>query len=182
MWIKEGEMMAFNRVLSVSRLGIVTVVASAFLATATIGTSFTALGQDQSIATPKDVIFARKILMTTVANSMYPIDQMLQTGKIDLPTARHYADAIAGMMAAFPHLFPPTTNTWTPNAPRDPATDTFADPAIWTSFEFFYKEAKAAADYAYDASQAKSDEDFRKHAVQLRLTCDTCHATYQKNN
>ena len=141
-----------------------------------------AWGQDQSIVPPKDTIFARKILMTTVANSMYPLDQMLQTGKIDLPTARHHADAIAGMMTAFPHLFPPSTNTWTPNAPRDPATDTFADPSIWRSFEHFYKESKAAADYAYDASQAKDQEEFRKHATQLRLTCDTCHATYQKNN
>ena len=155
---------------------------SACLAATIVGMSFVAWGQDQSIATPKDVIFARKILMATVANSMYPIDQMLQTGKIDLTIAHHYADAIAGMMAAFPHLFPPTTNTWTPNAPRDPATDTFAAPAIWESFALFYKEAKAAAEYAYDASQAKDVEEFRKHAVQLRLTCDTCHATYQKNN
>src|SRR5215468_949153 len=46
-----------------------------------------AWGQDHSIVTPKDIIFARKILMATIANSMYPIDQMLQTGKIDLPLA-----------------------------------------------------------------------------------------------
>jgi cytochrome c556 len=147
-----------------------------------LGTGMGAFGQEQSSVTPKDVIFARKILMATIANSMYPIDQMLQTGKVELDTARHHADAIAGMLTAFPHLFPPTTNTWTPNAPRDPATDTFADPAIWQSYEFFYKESKAAAEYAYDASQAKNEEEFKKYAQQLRLTCDTCHATFQKNN
>jgi len=161
---------------------IASLLVSVGLAAGLLGTGIVAFGQDQSIAAPKDVIFARKILMTTIANSMYPIDQMLQTGKIDLPVARHHADAIAGMMAAFPHLFPPSTNTWKPNAPRDPAGDTFADPAIWQSYEFFYKEAKAAADYAYDASQAKDEAEFRKHAQALRLACDTCHATYQKNN
>jgi|tagenome__1003787_1003787.scaffolds.fasta_scaffold20941053_1 cytochrome c556 len=147
-----------------------------------LGTSIVASGQEQSSVTPKDVIFARKILMATIANSMYPIDQMLQTEKVDLDTARHHADAIAGMLTAFPHLFPPTTNTWTPNAPRDPATDTFAAPAIWQSFEFFYKESEAAAEYAYDASQAQNADEFKKYARQLRLTCDGCHATYQKNN
>lgn len=153
-------------------------VASAFLATAVTSV----LGQEQSSVTPKDVIFARKILMATIAINMYPIDQMLQTGKIDLPMGRHYTDAIAGMLLAFPHLFPPSTNTWTANAPRDPTTDTFADPTIWQSFDFFYKECKAGADYAYDASQARTEDEFKKHAAQLRLTCDTCHATYQKNN
>jgi cytochrome c556 len=162
--------------------GVARTVAGVGLAIGVLGTSLVAFGQEQGIATPKDVIFARKILMTTIANSMYPIDQMLQTGKIDLSVARHHADAIAGIMTAFPHLFLPATNTWTANAPRDAATDTFADPAIWRSYEFFYKECKAASDYAYDASQAKTEEEFRKHAVQLRLTCDTCHATYQKNN
>lgn len=161
---------------------IAAVIGGVFVAASVVGTSFMASGQDQSIATPKDVIFARKILMTTIANNMYPIDQMLQTGKIDLPTARHYANSLAGMLAAFPHLFPPSTNTWTPNAPRDPSVDTFADPSLWKAFEFFYKEAQAAADYAYDASQAPNEEEFRKHATQLRLTCDTCHATFQKNN
>jgi cytochrome c556 len=161
---------------------IASALAGAGLAISLLSTSPVAFGQEQGIAAPKDVIFARKILMATIANSMYPIDQMLQTGKIDLSVARHHADAIAGMLTAFPHLFPPATNTWTANAPRDAATDTFADPAIWQSYEFFSKECKAAADYAYDASQAKTEEEFRKHAVQLRLTCDTCHATYQKNN
>jgi len=162
--------------------GIASMLAGAALAIGLFSTNLVASGQEQGIAAPKDVIFARKILMATIANSMYPVDQMLQTGKIDLSVARHHADAIAGMMTAFPHLFPPSTNTWTANAPRDAATDTFADPAIWLSYEFFYKECKAAADYAYDASQAQTEEEFRKHAVQLRLTCDTCHATYQKNN
>ncbi len=151
------------------------------VATTVIGASFVAFGQDNGIA-PKDVIRARKIVMSTIANSMYEIDGMLQTGKIDLPKARHHADAISGLLVAFPHLFPPSTNTWTPNAPRDPVADTFTDPSLWKEFTFFYKEAQRAAEYAYDASRAENDAEFRKNATELRLACDTCHATFQKNN
>jgi cytochrome c556 len=165
----------FNQLLSRHR------AAGIFLAISVVGGSFMAFGQDNGIA-PKDVIFARKIVMSTIANSMYEIDGMLQTGKIDLPKARHHADAISGLLTAFPHLFPPATNTWTPNAPRDPATDTFTDPSLWTVFTFFYKEAQRAADYAHKASRAENEAEFRKNATELRLACDTCHATFQKNN
>lgn len=68
------------------------------------------------------------------------------------------------MMTAFTHSSR-ATNTWTPNAPRDPTTDTFADPTIWQSNEFSYKQAKAAADYANDASQAKDQDEFRKLVI-----------------
>lgn len=137
---------------------------------------------DRAPATPTDIIFARKVLMVGIANNMYEIEGMISSGKIDLARARANADSISAMMVAFPHLFPPTTNTWAPNVPRDPAVDTFADPAIWKSFTFFYKEAQASAKYAYDASRADNETDFKKFATELRLACDTCHATYQKNN
>jgi cytochrome c556 len=152
------------------------------LAAAIVGTSFMALGQDQSVATPKDVIFARKTLMATMANNMYPIDEMIETGKIDLPKARASADAISAMLMAFPLLFPSSTNTWTDKSSRDPAVDTFAAPTIWGEYPFFYKEAQAAAKSAFDLSHAENEADFRKYATDVRLACDTCHATFQKNN
>jgi cytochrome c556 len=158
------------------------VATAAAIASAVVGTSFMAAAQDQSIATPKDEIFARRILMSSIANAMTEIEAMTGSGKIDLPMGRAHADAISGMLTAFPHLFPPTTNTWTPNAPRDPATDTFTDPSLWKEFAFFYKEAHRAADYAHDASRAENEAVFKKNAADLRLTCDTCHATFQKNN
>ena len=80
-------------------------------------------------------------------------------------------------------LAPPSSHLPRPTgAPRDPAVDTFADPAIWKSFAFFYKESLSAAKYAYNASRAENEAEFKKSAVDLRLTCDTCHAAYQKNN
>lgn len=95
-----------------------------------VGTSFIALGQNQGAASTNDVIFARKTLMVSVATNMYPVDEMRQNGKYDLPRGRENADSISAMLMAFPHLFPPTTNTWTDKAPRDPAVDTFAAPAL----------------------------------------------------
>jgi cytochrome c556 len=147
-----------------------------------VGTSFMALGQDQSAATPKDVIFARKTLMVSIANNMTEIEAMIGSGKIDLAKGRAHADSISAMLMAFPHLFPPTTNTWKANAAPDPATGTFTDPSLWNVYAFFYKEAQAATEYAFNASRAENDTVFKKNAADLRLTCDTCHATFQKNN
>lgn len=142
-----------------------------------------ALAQDdQSAATPTDVIFARKVLMAVIASNMYEIEGMISSGKIDLARGRANADAISAMIMAFPHLFPPSTNTWLPNVARDPTVDTFADPAIWKSYTFFYKQSQASAKYAYNASRADSEADFKKFTAELRLACDTCHASYQKNN
>ena len=158
------------------------VATAAAVACAVVGTSFMAVAQDQSAATPKDVILARKSLMDSIGNNMMEIEAMTGSGKIDLLKAQGHADSISSMMMAFPHLFPPDTNTWVANAPRDPSTGTFTDPSLWKEYAFFYKEAKASSDYAHDASHARDAAEFKKLAVQMRLTCDTCHATFQKNN
>jgi cytochrome c556 len=160
---------------------MIALVGASLIAVA-VGTSLTAFGQDQSAASAKDIIFARKTLMATIANNMYPLDEMRETGKYDLNKGRASADSISAMLMAFPLLFPPTTNTWTDKAPRDPAVDTFAAPTVWEEFPFFYKEAQAAAKSAFDASHAENEADFRKKITDLRLACDTCHATFQKNN
>jgi hypothetical protein len=94
---------------------------------ALIGASSIVFAQDPNRASPKDVIFARKTLMNSIAANMYPIDEMLQTGKIDLVVGHANADSISAMLMAFPHLFPNSTNLWNQNAARNPATDTLAD-------------------------------------------------------
>jgi cytochrome c556 len=104
------------------------------------------------------------------------------TGKVNLQRGRAAADSISAMLQAFPFLFPRSTNTWTPGATADPARSTFADPHIWDEFDFFYKEAQAASKYALEASRAENETDFRKSVTQLRQTCDTCHAAFQKNS
>jgi cytochrome c556 len=154
-------------------------IGGACLAVALIGASSVALGQDQNPATPNDVIFARKTLMSSIGTNMYVIDGMLETGKIDLVAGRANAESISAMLMAFPHLFPNSTNLWKTNAARDPATDTLADAAIWESRSFFYKDAMAGSKYAFDASRAQNVADFTKSARDLRQTCDGCHSTYQ---
>jgi cytochrome c556 len=153
-------------------------IGGAFLAVALTASSVV-FAQDPNPASPKDVIFARKTLMNSIAANMYPIDGMLETGKIDLVNGRANAESISAMLMAFPHLFPNSTNLWLTNAKRDPATDTLADAAIWESRSFFNKEAMAASKYAFDASRAQNISDFRKSARDLRQTCDGCHSTYQ---
>jgi cytochrome c556 len=119
--------------------------------------------------------------MSVIARNMYPLDEMVYTGKINLPRGRGHADSIAAMLQAFPLLFPAHTNAYKPGT-ADPASATFADPHIWDQFDFFYKETMTAAKYAFDASRAENETQFRKSVTELRLTCDGCHATFQKNN
>jgi cytochrome c556 len=145
----------------------------------TVVASSVAFGQDANPASPKDIIVARKTLMNTIGTDMYPIDEMLETGKIDIAAARIPLESISAMLLAFPLLFPPSTNLWNPNAARNPATDTLADASIWESRSFFYTDAVSASKYAFEASRAQNAADFRKSARDLRLTCDGCHSTYQ---
>ena len=85
------------------------------------------------------------------------------------------------MLMAFPHLFPPSSNQWKPNADLDPGTDTFASPDVWSKFPDFYQRAAGASKTAYDMSRADKIDDFKTHARELRIICDTCHALYSEN-
>jgi cytochrome c556 len=67
-----------------------------------------------------------------------------------------------------------------PGADRDPATDTFASPDLWSNFGDFYQRAAAASKIAFEASHAKRGNDFRTLITQLRTACNSCHAVYQK--
>jgi cytochrome c556 len=144
-----------------------------------IGAGGAARCQDQSAATPKDAIYARKILMDSIDDHMNAVEGT--TGQtIDLDTAQQHADTISAMLLAFPHLFPPSTNQWQPNAQRDPAHDTYASPDVWKNFADFYQQAMAASKLAFNASRAKQEGDFKKAAASLRVACNACHSAYLK--
>ena len=155
------------------------VVAACFLATGGL-----ALAQEKGakgVPPPKDTIFARKILMGAIDMNMDDIETMLAPeGKLDSAEGREHADAISIMLMAFPHMFPPATNQWKPNVDRDPATDTFASPDLWTNFADFYKRAADASKLAFAASRAERADQFRASIAQLRAACNGCHAAYQK--
>jgi cytochrome c556 len=158
-----------------------TLVACLVLAAGLAGSD--ALGQDQGAATPADAIFARKTLMDTLSSKMDVIETATSSpNKIDLAAANEQADTVSVLLMAFPHLFPPATNQWKPNVDKDPGTDTFAAPEVWTQFADFYKQSTAASKLAYDASRATEEAEFRAAVAKLRAACDGCHTTYMKNN
>jgi len=130
---------------------------------------------------PKDTIFARKIVMGTIDMNMDEIETMLAPeGKLELDDAREHAEVISTLLLAFPHLFPASTNQWKQGATRDPATDTFANPAIWSNFADFYKRATEASKIAWQAAGAKKPEAFRPLIKELRVRCNGCHALNMK--
>jgi cytochrome c556 len=133
--------------------------------------------------TPKETIFARKILMGAIDMNMDEIETMLAPeGKLDLAEGQEHAETISTMLMAFPHLFPSASNQWKPGAARDPATDTFASPELWTNFADFYGRAGEASKLAWSASRARRAADFRGFIGQLRERCNACHALNLKTD
>jgi cytochrome c556 len=140
-------------------------------------------GEDRGAAPPKETIFARKILMDSIGRNMDDLEANAGSAKIELAEGRDHADIISVMLMAFPHLFPPSTNEWKPNVvDRDPGTDTFAAPEIWTGFADFYKRARDAADIAFKTSRVETEAAFKDQVAQLRIACDSCHAIYMKKD
>jgi cytochrome c556 len=155
-----------------------TVLAAAFLATSLVVACLAVLAQDRSAATDKDAIFARKTLMNVMCDKLMEIENMIASGRIDLDRVRAHGDAISVMLLAFPHLFPPSSNQWKPNADRDPVADTFASPDLWIAFPDFYRQAAAASKSAHAMGRADTIDDVKMHARELRIVCDSCHALY----
>ena len=154
-----------------------TAVTAGAILLAGVGMSTLAPGQDRSPAIAKDAIFARKILMVSIGQNMDEIEGMMASSKgVDMAEAVEHADNISIMLMAFPHLFPPATNQWKPGADRDPASDTFANPDLWSNFADFYRRAAEASQFAWDASRAKRPDEFRSLIGQLRQRCNACHA------
>src|SRR5215510_1234330 len=148
-----------------------------------LGLAGVAAGQERAAAPPKDVIFARKILMDTINTNMDELEGMIGAGKeLNLAEAREHADMISVMLMAFPHLFPESTNQWKPNVERDPGTDTYASPDLWANYADFYAKAASAAKIAYKASRAKQEADLKTFVAELRQGCNGCHAAYQKGD
>ena len=141
-----------------------------------------AWGQERGATPPKETIFARKVLMDSISTNMDELEANAGSAKVDLAEGRDHADIVSVMLMAFPHLFPPNTNEWKPNVDRDPGTDTFAAPEVWTGFAEFYQRARDAADIAFKASRTETEQAFKDQVAQLRVACDSCHGVYMKKD
>jgi len=167
-------------VIALKQCRLMAAVIGGCVAATLLGASLTASAQDQSAATAKDAIFARKTMMDTLSDNMDQIEGMIAANKLDIADAHEHADTISVMLMAFPHLFPPSTNQWKAGADPDPVTGTYASPDVWTKFVDFYKRANDASKSAYDMSRAEKDDDLKAKTAQLRTACNGCHAAYLK--
>jgi cytochrome c556 len=131
---------------------------------------------------PHDVVFARRILMSGISSNMDEIIGILEApGDFDLLGAREHAAEISTMLLAFPHLFPPATDTWSKAFEEDDAARvSFAKSEVWQTFDDFYARAQAASQTALDASLARRADQFRQLALDLQRECDGCHAQYRR--
>ena len=130
------------------------------------------------ITEPNEVIEARRALMTEVETLMKPIDSFIVGEPADAATLRTNATTIEPMLLALPHLFPPTTNLFDPEAHDPPTT---ALPTIWQRFPAFQTFAESAERAA--AALAKSEDGeqpLRDASARLRASCDACHAAFMK--
>lgn len=165
---------------TISRAWMFTRLGAAAVALAVLAAAPPTRAQDQGAATAKDVILARKTVMDSLSDKMDQIEEMISTGKIRLDAAHDLADTISVMFMAFPHLFPPSSNQWKPNADLDPGTDTFASPDVWTKFADFYQRAATASKVAFGMSHADKDDALKSLTAELRKDCNSCHDAYLK--
>jgi cytochrome c556 len=127
------------------------------------------------ITNPAEVIGARQALMIAIEELMRPIDTYTVDGAEDAATLTAAAETIAAMLLAVPHLFPPPTNLYDPEAEM-PAT--LALPKIWEQFPTFYAMAAAASTTASTMAEATNAEQLRTASLNLRASCDACHELY----
>lgn len=122
---------------------------------------------------PDDVIAARRRLMLELQTLMQPIDSHAAGEPADPADLRAAARTIAAMLGAVPHLFPPTTGQYDPDA-ETPVT--LALPAIWESFPAFYSLALDAQSAATKMAETETPADLPNAGRALRGACDACHA------
>ena len=134
------------------------------------------------ITNPHDAVFARRILMSGISGNMDEIIGLLEApGDFDLKDAREHAAEISTMLLAFPHLFPPGTDTWSKALEEeDAARVSFAKSEVWRTFDDFYGRAQAASQTALDASMARRADQFKRIAQDLQQQCDACHVRYRR--
>ncbi|HEY8521462.1 MAG TPA: cytochrome c [Gammaproteobacteria bacterium] len=127
------------------------------------------------VARAADVIAARQALMAELERLMEPIDIATTGAESDPAALREAAGTVATMLLAVPHLFPPTTNLYDPEAEQP---QTLALPAIWENFDAFYAMATAASAAATEMAATTDPAALPDAARKLRASCDACHAPY----
>lgn len=126
---------------------------------------------------PMDVIHARNELMMHMELLMEPIDSIQVEPVRNVDQLHINAEAIAAMLQAVPHLFPPTTNLYKPEGPEFP---TLALPTVWENFDTFYRLAMSSSATAEQMAEATGDAALRAASLKLRNSCDACHTLFER--
>jgi len=124
-----------------------------------------------------DLMLARQTLMVEVEKYMRPIDSFSFGEPGDIVELQQAAASVGQLMLSVPHMFPPTTNLYDPEA-ETPST--LALPAIWEDFDTFYALAMQTSEAARDMSVMADLDAFRQAGNELRAMCDACHAVYMR--
>jgi len=124
------------------------------------------------VTEPADIVAARRQVMATIGVQMAPLQGAVAGEAGELADLQARAGAILGLMAGFPHLFPPSTDTGAGDFDSDAA------PAIWQDFATFSQFAHAAVAAADTASMAADMESFLTAAATLDQACSDCHAQF----
>jgi cytochrome c556 len=127
------------------------------------------------VTNPKDVIAAREGLMVEIERIMRPIDSFTIGEPADPDDLRSTAATVSQMLLAVPHLFPPTTNVYDPDAETP---ETIALPAIWKDFSTFYALAAASSAAATQLASMTDVESLKAGGKALRASCDACHTLF----
>jgi cytochrome c556 len=146
-------------------------IAEADTATSPTGPGWTGLTE------PEEIIEARRGLMDELERLIKPLDSFTVGEPADLAELQSTALTMSRMLLAVPHLFPPTTNLHDPTVLE---SVTNALPVVWQDFDTFLALAEAAEVAASAMADTTGDEMLRAAALEVRASCDACHALSMK--
>lgn len=124
----------------------------------------------------EDIVAARRAVMLEIERLMRPLDAHAAGEPGDPDRLREAAGTISTFLLTVPHLFPPTTDLYDPEA-EIPAS--VARSEIWQEFPAFHELSEQAANVAADALTASAD-GLPAAAARLRDACDACHARFMR--
>lgn len=164
----------------------------ALLLTASLSVAFAApvfaqFSQDRSGYAPGvtdtvDSILARRITMTTLGRMNDQVHDIIDLyGEEQEEKARANLDAIGVFLLGFPEMFPEGSYRYSKELEaEEPATVTWALPAVWENWDDFYSRSLVAAETAYQAGRASSWDEMVRLTEELEVQCESCHAAYRQ--
>jgi cytochrome c556 len=129
-----------------------------------------------------DNILARRVAMSTLGRQNDQIHDIID-GVVpkNEDLARLYLDNISVFLLTIPHMFPEGSDVFSKELEaEEPATVTYALPAVWTNWNDFYSRALTASDTAFNASRADTWEELADLTIDLEGQCESCHNDYRQ--